>query len=101
MYSNRGIKSQFVDGPVPFSTLQSEINAGRPVVVVYYWINDPRQRNNSLTGHMAIVHGWKIWDTKAFVHVNDPHPHRDTHSVIAYSEVREAYGGGEWTYTWI
>lgn len=96
LYSNRHIHSQLVDKAVPFSKLQSEIDADRPVEVVYFW------RDWEKPGHSVIVRGWRIDGEEEFVHVNDPANSSTTMSgIVAYSELLAPYGEGDWTYTWI
>ena len=81
---------------VPFSKLQSEIDADRPIEVVYFW------RDWEKPGHSIIVRGWRIDGEAEFVHVNDPADSSTPMSgIIAYSELLAPYGEGDWTYTWI
>ena len=94
LYSRSGVHSQFVDENVPFSTLQSEIDADRPVEVVFY----QRQKKQ---GHLVIVRGWHIAETEEFVHVNDPKDSNGASRIVAYSELLDAYGEGKWMYTWL
>ena len=96
LYSSNHIHNRLVDKPVPFSKLQSEIDAGRPVEVVYFW------RDWGKPGHSVIVRGWYTDGKEEFVHVNDPADSPTTMSgIVAYSELLAPYGEGDWTYTWV
>ena len=96
LYSSKHIHNKLVDRAVPFSKLQSEIDANRPVEVVYFW------RDWGEPGHSVIVHGWYADGNDEFVHVNDPADSPTTMSgIVAYSELLVPYGKGDWTYTWI
>ena len=96
LYSSKRIHSKLVEKAVPFSKLQSEINANRLVEVVYFW------RDWGKPGHSVIVRGWRIDGQEEFVHVNDPADGPATMSgIVAYSELLIPYGEGDWTYTWI
>ena len=96
LYSRKHIHSKFVENAVTFSKLQSEIDADRPVEVVYFW------RDWEKPGHSVIVRGWRIEDKEEFVHVNDPADTPTTMSgLVAYSELLTPYGEGDWSYTWI
>ena len=96
LYSSKHIHSKLVEKAVPFSKLQSEIDADRPVEVVYFW------RDWGKPGHSVIVRGWRIDDEEEFVHINDPADSPTTMSeIVAYSELLAPYGEADWTYTWI
>ena len=94
LYSRKGINSRFLGETVPFSKLQSEINADRPVEVVFYQKSKKR-------GHLIIVRGWRITGTEKFVHVNDPKDSDGASRIVTYSELLHAYKEGKWTDTWI
>lgn len=94
LYARRHIHSQFVDENVSFSTLQAEIDAGRPVEIVFY------QRRKT-RGHLVIVRGWHITETEKFLHVNDPKDSNGASRIVAYSELMDAYEDGRWMYTWL
>ena len=96
LYSSKHIYSKLIEGTLPFSKLQSEIDADRPVEVVYFW------KDGEKPGHSVIVHGWHIDDQAEFVHVNDPADSPTSMSgLVAYPELLTPYGKSEWTYTWI
>lgn len=96
LYLSKHIHSKLLEKAVPFFKLQSEIDADRPVEVVYFW------RDWGKPGHSVIVHGWRIDGQEEFVHVNDPADGPATMSgIVAYSELLIPYGAGDWTYTWI
>jgi hypothetical protein len=95
LYSSKNIYSKLVEGVVPFSKLQSEIDADRPVEVAYSW-NDRRE-----TGHLVIVRGWRIDGKEEFVYVNDPGDSPSEERIVAYPELLAAYGKGNWVCTWI
>ena len=96
LYSSNHIHNRLVDKSVPFSKLQSEIDAGRPVEVVYFW------RDWGKPGHSVIVRGWRTDGKEEFVHVNDPADSPTTMSgIVAYSELLAPYAEGDWTYTWV
>ena len=95
LYSRKCIHSEFVDKNVPFSKLQSELDADRPIEVFLSW-------KNKKTGHLVIIRGWRIDDKEEFVHVNDP---KDSESgasrIMTYSELLNNYDGeGAWICTW-
>ena len=94
LYARRNIQSQFVDENVPFATLQSEIDAARPVEIVFYQRREQR-------GHLVIVRGWHTIEAEEFVHVNDPKDSTGASGIVAYSELLDAYGEGKWFYTWL
>lgn len=89
VYSNYGIRSTHSAGTVTFATLQSEINADRPVEVAYAWSGGG--------GHAAIVRGWDRNSTGPFLRVNDP---AYGSGGVYYSDLLTAYGQGTWFYTW-
>ena len=95
LYSSKCIYSKLVKKTVPFSKLQSEIDADRPVEVAYFW------RDKKETGHLVIVRGWSVDGKGEFVHVNDPGDNPGEDRIVAYSELLAAYGRGNWTWTWI
>jgi len=86
---NRPHAPQFVNGAVPFGTLQTEINAKRPVEVGFL-------KNG--TGHQAILYGWDQDSTGPILLVNDP---QNGSGVIYYKNLLAAYVSGAWTYTWL
>lgn len=94
LYSRRNIQSQFVDKNVSFSTLQSEIDADRPVEAAFY------QRRKE-KGHLVIIRGWYITEAENFVHVNDPKDSDGASRIVAYSELLDAYEEGKWMHTWL
>ena len=79
---------------MPFSTLQSEIDADRPVEVAFY----QRQKEK---GHLVIVRGWYITEAEKFVHVNDPKDSKGDSRIVAYSELLDDYEEGKWMHTWL
>lgn len=93
-YLSKCIQSKFVERTVSFRKLQSEINADRPVEVVFFQKNKNR-------GHLVIVRGWHIVTKEKYVHVNDPKDSNGASRIVAYSELQDAYGEGKWFYTWI
>lgn len=95
-YARRNIQSQFVDENVPFSTLQSEIDADRPVEILFQY------KKKQKRGHLVIVRGWYTTKAEEYVRVNDPKDDNDDlPRMVAYSELLNAYGEGKWTSTWI
>jgi len=94
IYSDWGrpSKPKYVSSSVPFSTLQAELNAQRPVEVGFIW--------NKGTGHQAIVCGWGVDSTGPLLLVNDPDPRWGT-GAIYYTNLVLAYGAGSWQHTWI
>ena len=96
LYLHRNIQSQLVDENVSFSTLQSEIDADRPVEILFQY------KQKEKRGHLVIVRGWYTIETEEYVHVNDPKDDdADLPRMVAYSELLNAYGEGKWTSTWI
>jgi hypothetical protein len=55
-----GVRSTALPGPISFQNVQSEINAGRPVIVAY---------RGSFAGHVVIIHGY---DANGNVYIRDP-----------------------------
>lgn len=90
LYLHWQIRSTFINGTVPFSELQAEIDEGRPVEVGYLW-------KGRGTGHVVLISGWHTTDTEEFVHVNDP---SDGFQLLTYAELQTASGRGEWAFTW-
>lgn len=91
VYSHWSIKSTFKKGSVRFSTIVSEIHAGRPVQIGYEWIGGD--------GHVALVIGYKILlqSKLKYLHVNDPLYGNGWH---LYKDINTAYGIRKWKYTW-
>lgn len=94
LYQSRNIYSKFVDENVAFSTLQAEIDAGRPVEIVFY-------EKRKTRGHLVIVSGWSITEMEEFVYINDPKDSNGSSRIVAYSELLDAYEEGKWFYTWV
>ncbi len=86
--------SKCVDKNVPFATLQSEIDADRPVEVAFY------QRRKE-KGHLVIIRGWYITEVEKFVHVNDPKDSNGASRIVVYSDLLDDYEEGKWMYTWL
>jgi hypothetical protein len=55
-----GVRSTAFPGPISFQSVQSEINAGRPVIVAY---------RGSFAGHVVIIYGY---DANGKVYIRDP-----------------------------
>lgn len=55
-----GIRSIHFPGPISFQAVQSEINAGRPIIVAY---------RGSSAGHVVVIHGY---DARGNVYIRDP-----------------------------
>jgi hypothetical protein len=91
VYSDWGRPTpQYVNGSVPFKTLQSELNAKHPVEVGFIWKDG--------TGHQVIICGWNIDTTGPLLLVNDP---RWGSGGVYYTNLVLAYGWGSWQDTWI
>lgn len=90
LYLQWHIRSTFIGEAVPFSVLQAEIDAGRPVEIGFLW-------EGRRAGHVVLISGWHTEGTEEFVHVNDPN---DGVQFLTYDELQTAYGRGEWAFTW-
>jgi hypothetical protein len=89
VYGQWGRSALFVQGQVPFETLQNEINANRPVEIGFQW--------NDGTGHQVLVCGWNIDSTGPYLMVNDP---QWGSGAVYYVNLQAAYGWGSWLWTW-
>jgi hypothetical protein len=89
VYAQWGRNAVLVPGDVPFETLQSEINANRPIEIGFIW--------NDGTGHQVLVCGWNIDGTGPYLLVNDP---KWGSGAVYYSNLQAAYGWGSWKWTW-
>lgn len=85
------LKSDFREGYVLFSTIKSEIDAGRPVEVGIKWNGD----NNG--GHAVIIKGYDERFGQRVL-VNDPLEDSDVD--MHYDDVLDMYGQGTWKWTW-
>jgi hypothetical protein len=90
LWSAKDIKYSYVYSAVPFATLQSEINAGRPVEVAF-------SRSNS--GHVVIVEGWSDSAMGQYLFVNDP-AKGVGRGLVSYEHLLSAKGTGRWDATW-
>jgi len=95
LYSSLGLSSTHHSTPVSFSTIQSEINANRPIEVGFSW--------SSSRGHLAIVRGWEQNTSGDWVRINDPdlwlHQNNGQGKML-YSKLAKPYGIGKWVATW-
>lgn len=89
VYNQWGIQCSYTGSSVAFATLQSEVNADRPVEVGYAW--------NGGNGHVAVIRGWDVNATGPFLAVNDP---AYGSGGVYYSGLLTAYGLGTWRWTW-
>jgi hypothetical protein len=75
-----------------------ELDEGRPVQVGLKW--------RGSGGHAIIVQGWRYSSQGIFFFVNDPLDWTDLPALengrgqIHYDELREAYGLGDWKWSW-
>ncbi len=90
LYLQWNIRSTFIGGMVPFSVLQAEIDAGRPVEIGFLW-------KEQGIAHVVLISGWHTDGTEEFVHVNDPN---NGFQFLTYAELQTAYGKGTWSFTW-
>jgi Peptidase_C39 like family len=80
-----------------FDEVKDEINAGRPVLVGVYWIEDGERRG----GHVIVIRGWRIVDGEEMLYVNDPLGEKTAE--VPYFDLLEEYGddnSGQWQLTW-
>jgi Papain-like cysteine protease AvrRpt2 len=89
IYTPYGHSAVLIQNYVPFETLQSEINANRPVEIGLNWGNE--------TGHQLLVCGWDIDSLGQRLLVNDP---LQGTGPVYYVNLLRAYGWGYWQYTW-
>jgi len=89
VYRQWGRNAVLVQGQVSFETLQSEINANRPVEIGFAW--------NNGGGHQVLVCGWNIDSTGPYLLVNDP---EWGSGAVYYVNLQAAYGWGSWQWTW-
>lgn len=90
LWANKGIKYSYVNSFIPFTTLQSEINAGRPVEVAFTLSNG---------GHVVIVQGWSQTPMGPYLFVNDPAGGAGQ-GLVSYQHLLTAKGSGSWDATW-
>ncbi len=86
---------------VQFGTIQKEINEGqRPIAVALLWFTPTKKERG---GHIIIVKGWRMFDGKPFVKVNDPWYGRGD---VSFARLKSYYGpdddglDGVWKHTW-
>ena len=89
LFSAYGLQSSYTASPVPFGTLQFDIDLDRPVQVAYSW------RGGG--GHVVVVTGWDTDAVGGFLRVNDP---AVGPGVFYYSELLDVDGQGVWDATW-
>ena len=83
--------STYHDDHLPFSTIQSEIDAGRPIEVGFTWSGGG--------GHAVLVVGYEQVspaDKRVFVYDPWHGPVPD----LNLDELRAAYGAGTWRWSW-
>jgi hypothetical protein len=92
IYNQFGINSQYQPSSLPFTSIQAEINAKRPIQVGLNWAKGG--------GHLAIITGWEQDTSGDWVRVNDPDPTRPRPVIIRYARLVQAYGQGSWVTSW-
>lgn len=85
-----GIEADYRRRDISFSTVQKEIDAGRPVVVLLDWFGGD--------GHFVIIRGWYIERGEPMLKVNNP---ERGSGLQTYADLVEAYGQGVWKNTWM
>jgi hypothetical protein len=90
VFANWHLDADKLDSGVCYELLKNEVNAGRPVEVVFTW--DGGQQ------HAAVVHGYQDLPFGPSVFVDDP---ASGPGPVDYSYLLKAYGNGNWTHTWI
>jgi len=66
LYQQYGIKAKEFPGALPFAYIRDEINLGRPVQVIFKYIN-------SDGGHVAVIYGYvEPEGSPAYLIINDP-----------------------------
>jgi Papain-like cysteine protease AvrRpt2 len=95
VYQQFNIESHFTEGQVSPERLVAEIDADRPVQVGFRWRGGPG-------GHVVIVTGHGRDQQGVFFGVNDPLDkyHEMTNGKVYYDSLKDAYGLGEWAWTW-
>jgi hypothetical protein len=92
VYKAWRIQSTRKSTSVSFAKLREEINAGRPVEIVFEWEGGG--------GHAAIIRGYRQDEDGDYLMVNDPLD--DFNQVeVQYEFLKDAYGLGNWNRTWI
>ena len=81
VYQKWGRNAAFIQGQVPFETLQSEIKANRPIEIGFSWSDGG--------GHQVLVCGWNIDSTGPYLLVNDP---KWGSGAVYYVNLQAAYG---------
>jgi hypothetical protein len=86
---------QFVNGDIKFSTLQTEIDAGRPVCVAIDWEGGGT--------HFVVLCGYQQWtDGKSFLETVDVADPFYPDSTCILTDFAESYHGrGEWVQTYL
>jgi len=91
LYENWKINVDHRTSALTYSDTQDEINAERPLQVVFNW--------TSGSWHLVILVGWLVQAGEQKVIVNDPY-HNGV-GLHSYSSVLEGYGLGKWTDTYL
>lgn len=86
-----GIKSKYDERDIAFSTVQEELNAGRPVIAWLEWFGGQ-------DGHLVVIRGWHRARGEGVLTVNNPE--RGT-GIQTYTDLVMAYGQGTWKSTWL
>jgi hypothetical protein len=92
VYKEWGIQSTRKSTSVSFAKLREEINAGRPVEIVFEWEGGG--------GHAAIIRGYRQDEDGNYLLVNDPLDEFNQVEV-QYEFLKDAYGLGSWNRTWV
>lgn len=97
-----GINATIRQGQITAAELQSEINAGRPVQLMYLFRN---AKGHVVMGHVVLVHGWAQGPSGPHFLVNDPGPvNRGTRRRVTYQGLQQLadprLGNGAWEKTW-
>lgn len=84
LYAFGGLGSAVYPGPISFANVQSEINAGHPIIAAY---------RGSFSGHVVVIYGY---DARGNIYIRDP----NAGSFVVPYGVSFSYGGQlVWTET--
>lgn len=95
VYSRISVASTLVNNPIPFTKIEEEIAAGRPVEAGIAW--------NAGSGHVMLISGTDNSSGKQYVQLKDPWPtsKNGKTGTVLYDDLLVAFGRGKWKWTWI
>lgn len=94
-WQRHGYDSVYRESALAFSTVQNEINAGRPIEIGLLWTGGG--------GHAMLIDGWDVIDGERIVIIMDPSIVEGSRRPVLFDELQVAFGRGtlEWYWTGI